>query len=145
MVFRVFTWLTYKRVNGMWHGQNRGVSLISLLLLQDGVSSQRPEVVVQAPYQRGSGDAAFPLTEEAEDGGLGEWGGPGGAGQMVGDVVGPCQGLQTELSPQTQVSPVFNPLQTLAKRYRFKVFCQLQETGTQMWKQPQVSETLHLT
>ncbi|KAB0363216.1 hypothetical protein FD754_007372 [Muntiacus muntjak] len=37
---------------------------------QDGVSSQRPEVVVQAPYRRGSGDAAFPLTEEAEDGGL---------------------------------------------------------------------------
>uniref|UniRef100_A0A8C2RXM5 Minor histocompatibility protein HA-1 n=1 Tax=Capra hircus TaxID=9925 RepID=A0A8C2RXM5_CAPHI len=32
---------------------------------QDGVSSQRPEVVVQAP-----GGAAFPLTEEAEDGGL---------------------------------------------------------------------------
>lgn len=37
---------------------------------QDGVSSQRPEVVVQAPYLGGSGGAAFPLTEEAEDGGL---------------------------------------------------------------------------
>ncbi|NP_001192670.2 rho GTPase-activating protein 45 [Bos taurus] len=35
---------------------------------QDGVSSQRPEVVVQAPYLGGSGGAAFPLTEEAEDG-----------------------------------------------------------------------------
>lgn len=139
MVFRVFTWLTYKRVNGMWHGQNRGASLTFLLLLQDGVSSQRPEVVVQAPYLGGSGGAAFPLTEEAEDGGLGEWGGPGGAGQMVGDVVGPWQGLQTEPFPRTQVSPVFNPLQTLAERYPFKVFCQVQATGTQKWKQPQVS------
>uniref|UniRef100_A0A8C6E7D7 Rho GTPase activating protein 45 n=1 Tax=Moschus moschiferus TaxID=68415 RepID=A0A8C6E7D7_MOSMO len=37
---------------------------------QDGVSSQRPEVVVQAPYLGGSGGVAFPLTEEAEDGGL---------------------------------------------------------------------------
>lgn len=35
---------------------------------QDGVSSQLPEVVVQAPYLGGSGGAAFPLTEEAEDG-----------------------------------------------------------------------------
>ena len=144
MVFRVFTWLTYKKVNGTWHGQNRGASLTSLLLLQEAVSSQRPEVVVQAPYLGGSGGAAFPLTEEAEDGVLGELGGPGGAGQMGGDVVGPCQGLQTELFPQTQVLPVFNLLQTLAKRYPFKVFCQVQETGTQKWKQPHVSETLHL-
>lgn len=29
---------------------------------------------------------------------------------MVGDVVGPWQGLQTELFPDTEVSPVFNPL-----------------------------------
>lgn len=46
--------------------------------------AQRAEAVVQVPYPEASVGAAFPLQEEAVDGGPGEW--LGQLGRLPGDV-----------------------------------------------------------
>ena len=118
--------------------------LTSVPPLQDVTSNQGAEVVVQEPYPEVSRDAAFPLPEEAEDGGLGEqW------AQAADDTVGPPQGLHPGLSPVETMSvtcffTVFNVLQTLAKRHPFEVFLPTPRNGHPEVETTPVSETLHL-
>lgn len=82
-------WLIYKPENGAWTGWIPGPSLTSLPPLQYAMPTQRAEVLLQVPYSETNEEAAFPLQEEAEDGGPGEW---IGLGSSMGDT-SPCLSL----------------------------------------------------
>lgn len=75
--------LIYKTENGAWMGWIPGPSLTSLPPLQHEMPTQRAEVLLQVPYSEANEGAAFPLQEEAEDGGPGEW---IGLGTSMGDT-----------------------------------------------------------
>lgn len=66
-----------------------GPSLTPLPPLQYGMPTQRAEVLLQVPYSEANEEAAFPLQEEAEDGGPGEW---ISLGSSMGDT-SPCLSL----------------------------------------------------
>lgn len=111
-----------------------GPSLTSLSPLQYGMPTQRAEVLLQVPYLEAREGAAFPLQEEAEDGGPGEH---LGRGYSVADTSQSLPISSTSVPPslppplllsQTYQNPT-SPPTTLTRIWRRARSCYPQRRG----------------